>query len=266
MTRQVGTKINRLLKNWPNGTVAALSWLESQGITRQLVHEYGKTAWVERIGQGAFIKSGDQVDWKGALYAVQTHLKLLIYVAAKTALALHGVVHFVPLGKGQQIYLFGAPDAKLPIWFKKHDWGVTIEHVRSLFLSNEGEQIGLTEVSHGAFSIRASSRERAILEICFLVPQSQEYEEAKLLMEGLQTLRPKLLQTLLERCDSIKAKRLFLHLAESCNMPWLSKLDLSKIKLGTGKRSIATGGILDAKYQLIVPKVHEGGSDDPERP
>lgn len=266
MARQVGTKINHLLKNWPHGTVAALPWLERQGITRQLVHEYAKTAWVERIGQGAYIKSGDQVEWQGALYAVQTHLKLPIHVAAKAALALHGIVHFVPLGKGQQIYLFGAPDAKLPVWFKKRDWGVNVEYVRSLFLSSDEEQIGLTEVNHGAFSIRVSSRERAILEICFLVPQNQQYDEAKLLMEGLQTLRPRLLQSLLVRCDSIKAKRLFLHLAESCNMPWLSKLDLSKIKLGSGKRSIAKGGVLDPKYQLIVPKIHEGGSDDPERP
>lgn len=266
MNSELGTKINHLLKSWPQGTVATSSWLEERGAYQQLVHEYERSAWLESLGKGAFKRSGDKVEWQGALFAIQKHLKLPIHVAAKTALSLHGISHFVPLGKGHRIYLFGTPTAKLPLWFKKTDWGVTVEHVRSLFLSSADDNMGITDVEYGAFSIRVSSRERAILEVCYLVPHRQGYEEAKILMEGLQTLRPDLVQSLLERCESVKAKRLFLHLAEACNLPWLESINVSKIKLGSGKRTIAKGGVLDSKYNLIVPKIHEGGLDESERP
>ncbi|MCP4089906.1 MAG: hypothetical protein GY746_08940, partial [Gammaproteobacteria bacterium] len=46
------TKINRLLRAWPQGTVAVSRWLEGQGAYQQLLHEYEKSGWVERIGQG----------------------------------------------------------------------------------------------------------------------------------------------------------------------------------------------------------------------
>ncbi len=36
-------------------------------------------------------------------------------------------------------------------------------------------------------------------------------------MEGLTTLRPRLIQSLLEQCRSVKVKRLFTVLAEACN-------------------------------------------------
>jgi len=76
-----------------------------------------------------------------------------------------------------------------------------------------------------------------------------ETEEAKNLMQGLLTLRPIRLQELLENCVSIKAKRIFLYLAEYCNMPWLNKLTLDNISLGSGKRQVEENGQLDTKYQ-----------------
>ena len=56
-----------------------------------------------------------------------------------------------------------------------------------------------------------------MLELLHLVPEKEPFDEAKLLMEGLTTLRPSVLQPLLENCNSVKAKRLFLSLAESPN-------------------------------------------------
>ncbi len=80
MTSEKGTKINQLLKQWPSGTVAVLRWLEKQGVYQQLVHEYEKSAWILRVGQGAFAKSGDKIDWTGGLFALQNQLALPIYV------------------------------------------------------------------------------------------------------------------------------------------------------------------------------------------
>jgi tRNA-binding EMAP/Myf-like protein len=57
---------------------------------------------------------------------------------------------------------------------------------------------------------------------------------------------------LLENCNSIKVKRLFLFLAESYQHPWLKKINRAKIDLGQGKRVIVKGGKLDSKYQITV--------------
>jgi hypothetical protein len=266
MSSEIGTKINHLLKNWPQGTVAVSSWLKKQGVSQQLTYKYVQTDWVKSIGQGAFIKSGDHVSWEGALYAVQKQLGIQIHVAAKTALELQGNSHFVSAGRGQIIFIFGTPLSKLPAWFKRQEWDVSIECIRTHFLPSASFDLGITEVNLGSFSLQVSSRERAILEALYLVPNQQSYEEAKLLIEGLDTLRPKILQSLLEQCESIKVNRLFMHLAEASNHAWVKKIDLTKVNFGSGKRVIVKGGIFDPKYKITVPKIHEGGTDDPERP
>jgi len=39
--------------------------------------------------------------------------------------------------------------------------------------------------------------------------------------------------------------------------PWIEALDIKKINLGEGVRSIAEGGVFNSKYQLSVPKLKE---------
>ena len=74
-----------------------------------------------------------------------------------------------------------------------------------------------------------------------------------LLMENLTTLRPKVIQELLESCQSVKVKRLFLVLAEHVNHPWVKRLNVEKIDLGKGKRVVGKGGYYNPKYQLSLP-------------
>ncbi len=85
------------------------------------------------------------------------------------------------------------------------------------------------------------------------VSQDHTYEEAAHLMEGLTTLRPNIVQTLLEKCTSVKVKRLFLHLATACQHAWLSKINRSNIDLGRGIRQIEANGYLDAQHLICVP-------------
>ena len=59
-------------------------------------------------------------------------------------------------------------------------------------------------------------------------------------------------QRLLECCTSVKTKRLFMHAAEKLDHPWLSRLDLSNVNFGSGRRTIHAGGRLDKKYSLVV--------------
>lgn len=253
MTIQIRKKLNQLLQNWPRGTVYLQAELTKNHISRQLVTSYLNSSWLKRIGQGAFIRIDDKIDWMGGVYAIQRQLHLPIYVAGKTALQLQGYAHFVPLGSNYPVWLFGEPENKLPAWFKKYSWDVAI-HYKTTKLFSCNKKLGLKEYDKEAYSILISSSERAILETLYLVPNNQSFEEAGLLVEGLTTLRPKLVQELLECCNSIKVKRLFLFLAEHYNHSWLKKINLQNVDLGHGKRMIARDGKLDTKYRITVPK------------
>jgi hypothetical protein len=245
-------KLNQILKNWPRGTVAAQPWLESQGIYRQLARTYLRSDWVERVGRGAYRLAGDRVSWTGGLYAIQHHLELPIHAGARTALELQGYAHFLPIGKGTTVWLFGDPSARLPAWFQSYGWDVRVRYVATdLFPADR--LAGLTEKDMGSYHIRLSSPERAMMEVLALVPQESDFEGAQLLMEGLTTVRPALVQELLENCRSVKVKRLFMHLAEKSSHPWVNTLDRTKINFGKGKRMVVAGGRFDSKYGITVP-------------
>ncbi len=250
------SKINQLIKAWPKGTVAIYDWLVYQGVYRQLAGSYVKGSWIERLGRGAFKRAGETADWTGALYAVQTQLKLSVHAAGKTALGLQGYAHYVPLGAGQTVVLFGSPTEKLPEWFRRYDWKIKPRYVATAFLGVK-KSTGLTDHVMGDYSIKISSPERAMLEVCYDVPDEESYEEAGLLMEGLTTLRPELVQELLKLCRSVKVKRLFMHLAEKQGHAWVKKFDLKKVDFGSGKRMIGTHGTYDAKYKIVVPAAKE---------
>jgi Transcriptional regulator, AbiEi antitoxin, Type IV TA system/Transcriptional regulator, AbiEi antitoxin N-terminal domain len=252
MAGSAGSKINQLLKAWPSGTVAVLPWLEKHGAYQQLVHEYEKSTWVQRVGRGAYAKAGDKVEWTGGLHAIQEQLGLPIHAGGKTALQMQGYAHFLPMGRGVTVLLFGPPGLKLPTWFRQYRWGVKLRYTATNLFPGETNQ-GLTKRDLGSYSVTVSTPERGIMEVLYGVPDEESYEEAKLLMEGLTTLRPQLVQALLKQCASVKVKRLFMVLAESSQHAWVKKLDLSKVDFGKGKRMLVKGGRLDSKYNITVP-------------
>lgn len=95
------------------------------------------------------------------------------------------------------------------------------------------------------------------MECLHLAPQKQEFMECFELMEGLNNLPPKQVQALLEDCQSVKVKRLFLYMAEKADHDWFKRLDLRNVHLGKGKRSIVKNGTLIDKYGITVPKALE---------
>jgi len=98
-----------------------------------------------------------------------------------------------------------------------------------------------------------SGMERAIMEVLRLVRNNEDIVHACQLMEGLTTLRPELVQELLENCRSHKVKRLFLWSAETADHAWFSRLDIARIDLGKGKRHLYRGGAFNRKYRITVP-------------
>jgi len=247
-------KLNQLISQWPSGVIFTTSWLNNHGISYGLVQKYRNSKWIESVGHGAVKRYKDEVEWPGAVYALQKQLGMKIRVGGKTVLHLRGYGRNIPL-KREKIYLFADPGKKLPKWFRDYEWGVDIKfHTSELFRE---DSIGLKEKEFGTFSIILSSVERAMLELLSLVPGKQSYEESLYFMESLSGLRPEFVQRLLENCTSIKAKRLFMHLSEKVGHSWFSKIDKSKIDFGRGKRTIVKGGTFDSKYNITVPDIGE---------
>jgi len=248
------SKLNKLLRDWPKGTVAAMPWLKGYGVYRQLAQRYVASGWIERLGRGAFVRAGETVDWLGAVYALQAQLGLNIRVGGLTALSLRGYGHYLPLGSGVWVYLFSDSRERLPSWFVRHKWNVKVRH-RCVRLFEDLGQIALTDLDRGNFVVRASSPERAILEVMHLANTNSDVDQALELFAGLTTLRPPVVQELLEGCRSVKVKRLFLWAGESAGHKWLEEVDTRGVDLGRGKRMLYHGGRMDSNYRITVPRV-----------
>ncbi len=251
MTNNTEQKLKYFLEHYQPGTVCLASWLEKQAdISRSLQTYYRKAGWLESVGSGAFKRPSDPITWKGAVHTLQTQAGLSIHVGAGTSLALQGRSHYLQMGRWT-VFLFSPYQVHLPRWFKAYDWQATILHTKSNVLP---EDLGLVEEKERDFTFKVSSAERAILECLYLASESFDLVECYQIMESLNNLRPKLVQQLLEACSSIKAKRLFLFMAEKAEHQWLQYLDVSKVNLGSGVRSLAKDGAYVAKYKITVPK------------
>jgi len=106
----------------------------------------------------------------------------------------------------------------------------------------------------GLPALKVSCPEKAFLEMMMDVPKSISFDHANEIMQGMTSLSPNKLGSLLNACKSIKAKRLFLWFAEKQGYAWFKKLDLTDVDLGTGNRVIAKAGKLDKKYLITVPE------------
>jgi len=248
------TFLKKLDRINPN-TVVLSSWLVKQGISGALQYRYRESGWLKSIGVGAFVKAGlKEVGFTGALYALQKQAGLKVHIGGLSALNLFGLVHYGRLKNNWQ--LFANRDVALPKWFKNYKFSDKWELFKTNFLPDD---LSLQEykVEHD-YQVTISRPERAILEALYLTPKNAGLSEIKEIFAMFRTLRPALLQELLENCKSIKVKRLFLYFAENANASWL-KFDLSKIDLGKGVRVIQKGGKFNSKYKIMI-----GDLDDNE--
>ena len=250
MSTDYGSKINHLLNSQPPGVVFLSSWMVRKGYSHDLQQRYKKSSWLKPVGAGAFIRNNEKVSYEGGIYALQQQAKLNIHPGGRTALSLLGKAHYLDLS-ANRVVLFGGSGEKLPTWFKKNDWGVKVDYHETSFLPSD---LGLTEVEFNNFSMKVSGAGRALMECLYLAPKQQQLMECLELMQGLNNLVPKHVQTLLENCQSVKVKRLFLYMAEKVGHSWFKYLDLTHVDLGKGKRSLVKDGVLIGKYEITVPK------------
>ncbi|WP_137823534.1 type IV toxin-antitoxin system AbiEi family antitoxin [Pseudomonas sp. D(2018)] len=247
-------KINQLITDWPPGVVATQTWLHRHGVGSSLARKYQQSGWIERIGHGAWQRRGDCVDWQGGAFALQQDLPLRVWPGGLTALALQGYSHYLPLGK-EEISLFALPGTRLPGWFAEHDWGLSIRFLAAnLFGDLDASAWQTSRPAHRAFPLHISSPERAAIELIYGSEDESLFSSVAELFNGLSTLSPKRVQTLLESCGSIRVKRVFLLLARQSGHAWYSHLDLTRIYLGSGKRQLIPGGALDKQFLITVPE------------
>jgi hypothetical protein len=245
------TRINHLIQTTPKGLVLLSGWLASEGYSYELLQRYRKGGWLKSIGKGAMVRSGDSLVLSGAITALQKQANSDLHIGGRSALELSGVAHYLQLDS-EETTLFTANKSSIPFWFTNNLWDRKPKiFSATLFRDNE---VGLAEYHDGELKMNISGAARATMECLSLCPNLFPLTEAYELMEGLTSLRPAQVQTLLEQCKSVKVKRLFLYFAERVGHSWFKYIDTKSIDLGGGVRSFASDGAFVSKYQMVLPK------------
>ncbi|MBP5320498.1 MAG: type IV toxin-antitoxin system AbiEi family antitoxin domain-containing protein [Kiritimatiellae bacterium] len=247
MNSEIRAKVKNVHGTIPENGVAVSSYLLSKGYTYEQLYGYKKSGWIDEFGHGAYCKHGQCPSIESAIDALCHQVGLPLRIGARSALTFDGFVHFIPMHR-QQMHLYLKRGITLPKWFSK-------KFSREYTLSTTGFidiEDGISEQPTNGFSCLRSDPERAILELLNLVPYKVQVAECYQLLEMMTNLRVSVLQKLLTHCSSVKAKRLFLMLAEAAGHPWFKRLDTSDVDLGSGCRMIDKGGSLETKYGVVV--------------
>ncbi len=245
----MATKIKNILDLTPRDSLLFSSWLAAQGIDRKEQTLYVRSGWLERLTHGVYKIAGSSPTLYGAVVSYNKQLGKACHVGATSALDLRGYSHYVAMGKPIG-YLFTDKESRLPSWVTGTEWDMTVKYfTTSIF----GGDTGLEIYNMDDVELLISSPERAFMECLHLSPEHFSLLDTFYVMEMMTTLRPALIQNLLEKCSSIKVKRLFLYMAEKAGHSWVNGLDISKVNLGKSVRNISATGRFDNKYKIIIP-------------
>ena len=254
----------RLLAEAPPGFLVDSTWLAANGVGRKLAHHYAERGWLESVAYGVYrlplprgAAATPTADWVVPLLSAQW-LGYDIHIGGPTAFTLHGYTHYLTFGEQAVAYLYSD---KPPKWMKRLDLNSELR-IRSKKLFTDPE-IGLEQArpSDQAAGLTAweqpvtlSTLERAILETLDELPRNEGFGTVEATFESLANLRPRLLTTLLEQCQSVKVKRLFFVYADKHAHAWRKHLDPEAFDLGSGDRALIKGGRLHPRYRITVPQ------------
>ena len=96
--------------------------------------------------------------------------------------------------------------------------------------------------------------ERASFELAYEITDGESFNWVAEQFQGLVNLRPQLMQWYLEACTSIRVKRLMLLLGDYYGHVWATRVERSRIDLGSGKRQVVKNGWLHPELQITVPR------------
>jgi hypothetical protein len=230
------------LMSYPEGMPLFYSYLKRQGYSAQLLYKYVKNGWLKKIGPGVYQRNSSTNPLM-AVKAIQQQLSLPFHISAQSALYLQGLTHYIKFKDKYKVIIRG--NLKLGQWISSFEGFEIIK--KNLFKSDE---LTGTVVQD---EITISGVEKALIEMCAIIPDHAAFDELIQLMDLAPSLRAPIVQKLLEDCRSIKAKRLFLYTAEKSNHKWFKLIDTRKIELGTGTRQIVKNGTYVKKYDICIP-------------
>jgi hypothetical protein len=235
----------------PEGLLVNRDWLLARGFNKSSVDYFIRSGKLDAVAHGIYRKPGPPLKWENVLYSLG-QMGLDVHVGHSSALRFHGYEHFLMVGGVQELQVYCT--GKIPAWVDAVSNYSFKKMPRSPF--SDGLRLGLEEIPFGTWDwpISYATAERACIELVSTVTSEAEIEQAHLMLQGIATLRPTLLQQLLQECRQIKAKRLFLWMARELAHPWYRYLDQEKIDLGSGKRQVVVGGKLDEEFLITVPK------------
>jgi hypothetical protein len=239
----------------PDQVIVSKKWLMQHRLGVHAIDNLVKARQLQAVTNGVYTNGNPPTSWEAIVYSLQYIFDLKCVVGGLTALDLQGFSHYLRLGKKSVVNLYVAEP--LPKWIDtlSDDISFRSQSSRPIVGNRTMAFTRKIEWRQGLPGIFVSTPERAILEVLLDLPEKITFEHADELMQGLTTLSPDKLQHLLEACNNVKVKRVFLWLAERYNYPWLSKLDLNRIDLGSGNRMLVKGGRLNTKYKISVPEL-----------
>ena len=265
MSDQNSGKLNRLLADLGDTRLVSSRWLRAHGYSNSLVARYVGSGWLVSPARGVYVRKGGRLQWEGVVRSLQAGEGLALHVGGRFALALQGHEHYLRLGDAGTITLYGP--VRPPGWVANLSMAQRFEYqgkgpfdLPAVLFTDEVSEKTLSEqglawhrAGSGADALVCSTPERAMLELCDGVSDAAGVYEADALMQAMTTLRPQRVGLLLRRCRSIKAKRLFLALADRHRHAWLPHVLLDGVDLGRGKRALVPGGRLHPTYQITLP-------------
>jgi hypothetical protein len=249
MNIEYGNKLNRLLQKYYPGKLYFSDSLRQNGYSDQLLRQYRSSGWLTALSKGVMYRTGDAMRAFPAVACYNVQMSKSFHIAAHSALELHGFSHYVPMGK--PVLMLGHPKRqRVPLWLKTTEFDKTVK----FFSTETFEKQYLTTVKVEGVDLLVSLPEQAFFECLLLAPQQYALMDLFYIMEQLTAFDSEMVQDLLEKTDNLKAKRLFLYMAEKAGHYWYSLLDVSKINLGASKLQLAKDGAYVSKYKITVPK------------
>ena len=249
MNIENSNKINRLLQDYYPGKLYFSGNLKQLGYSDQLLKQYRNSGWLTALSKGVMYRTGDKLLAYPALASYNQQMEKNFHIAAHSALELKGFNHYVPMGKS--VLMIGhIKQQTVPNWLKEGNFDMTLK----FFSTETFSKPQLSTSNIDGLDLLVSTPEQAFFECLLLAPKQYAFMDLFYIMEQLTTLRPEIVQELLENTDSFKVKRLFLYMAEKAGHYWFDLLDVDKVNIGTAKQQLTKNGVYISKYKITVPK------------
>jgi len=244
-----------LVSHLPEGQVVDRAWLLEKGFPRHRVDAFVRNGVLQAVARGAYRRPGPPLKWQHLLYSLR-ELGHDLHMGGLSALQQQGLSHYLVLSDKNAIQLYSL--SALPSWLPKLDkveGNFTFtQHRLKLFEVLPESALLNQPFGHWDWPIPYATPELALLELAAEVRNKADFSQLDKLFDSAVNLRPVLLQSLLSSCGRVKAKRLFLWFAQRHHHAWFNALKVDGVDLGSGKRMIVSGGVLDKRYQITVPR------------